>query len=231
MALSRLYTFTSGTTIRSSEVNAEFNQILNSALALISPLTGTLNANNNQVTNLRVENVTATPSGAQAGRVVFHTAKAELQVMDGTGVRHVPTMATPSQGDLLVATDSGAWGRVTLGATGQFLQANATTRVPEWVTIATGSLSTQSAYILSSTGTWNPGTINATSTATTSLTVTGAQVGDACFPGLSTFTTVTAASLSARVVATNTVLAVIENITNNQITVGSGTLRVVVMRF
>ena len=185
MALTRLYDFTPGTTIVSSQVDDEFNQILNNALTLISPLTGTLNANNNQISNLRIENVTATPSGSQAGKAVFHTGLAELQIMDGSFVRHVPTTATPSQGALVMATDSGIWGQLApAAAAGRMLVFGSTLR-PAWSDAATGSLATQSGYILTGSATWNPGSIAATTSATTSVSCSGAQVGDPTFVGFS----------------------------------------------
>ena len=52
MALSRVTTWTAGQTLSASALNGEFNNILDNALSLISPLTGNLNANGFNVTNL-----------------------------------------------------------------------------------------------------------------------------------------------------------------------------------
>jgi len=51
MALSRVTTWSPGNTLTASALNGEFNNILDNALALISPLTGNLNANGFAVTN------------------------------------------------------------------------------------------------------------------------------------------------------------------------------------
>lgn len=231
MALTRLFDFLAGTRIVSDDVDAEFNQIINSALTLISPLTGNLNVNNNQLTNLRVENVTATPSGSNAGRVVFHTAKAELQVMDGSFVRHIPTLATPSQGDLVAATDSGIWGRLARGSDSQFLTVR--NSLLAWSTNSAGSLATQSAYILATTATWNPGVVAATQSATVSATITGAQAGDVALAALSSITGIqaTQSQITAIPYQADTLIVKLHNTATAAQTYTSGTLRVVVVRF
>lgn len=67
MALSRVTTWNSGDVLGASVLNGEFNNILNNALSLISPLTGALAAGDNDITGLdelaftdAVANATAT---------------------------------------------------------------------------------------------------------------------------------------------------------------------------
>ena len=52
MALSRVTVWATGNTLTASALNGEFNNILDNALSLISPLTANLNANGFDVTNL-----------------------------------------------------------------------------------------------------------------------------------------------------------------------------------
>ena len=54
MALSLLTTWTNGQVLTHTALNAEFNNIYNNALTLISPLTGTLDANGNRLSNIAV---------------------------------------------------------------------------------------------------------------------------------------------------------------------------------
>lgn len=110
MALVRLATPVAGQTIDpTTHYTTEFDNIYNNALALISPLTGTLNANNNQVTNLRVENVTATPTAGQAGRTVWHTTHKQLILDDGVQLRYVPAVYGLANRRLIIATDVGSY--------------------------------------------------------------------------------------------------------------------------
>lgn len=52
MAISRITTWSAGQVLTASAVNAEYNNILDNALALISPLTGNLAAGGNNITGL-----------------------------------------------------------------------------------------------------------------------------------------------------------------------------------
>ena len=51
MSLSRIKVWNSGDVLSASDLNAEFNNILNNATSLITPLTATLNANSNIISN------------------------------------------------------------------------------------------------------------------------------------------------------------------------------------
>ena len=50
MALSRIKTWIAGEVLTASDLNAEYNNLLNNALTLISPLTGTLDIDGNTIT-------------------------------------------------------------------------------------------------------------------------------------------------------------------------------------
>ena len=74
MAISRVTTWAVGDVLRASALNGELNNILDNALALISPLTGSLNVNAQVLANAIVEFESYTaaglPAAAAAGRVV-----------------------------------------------------------------------------------------------------------------------------------------------------------------
>ena len=93
MALGRYKTFVAGTTGASADMNALQDHFTGNAATLISPFTNTLNANSNQITNLVIETVSATPSATPEGRMVYHTALDALLVVDGSAVRYVPNVS------------------------------------------------------------------------------------------------------------------------------------------
>lgn len=82
MALAAVKTFVSAEVLYASDLNASITNPLNNALSLISPLTGNLNFNNNQATNFRLENLSSTPTAAQAGRIYFQTTLDVTQIDD-----------------------------------------------------------------------------------------------------------------------------------------------------
>jgi hypothetical protein len=144
MALGRYKTFTDGSVLTAAELNGVQDHITGNAATLISPFTQTLNANNNQITNLVIETVSATPSATPEGRMVYHTTLDQLQVMDGAAVRRVPTIASVTVGDMIVSTVADQWTRLAVGANGLTLVASG--GVPTWgnVTLSnvTGTLAT-----------------------------------------------------------------------------------------
>src|SRR3990167_10330422 len=93
MALGRYKTFVAGTTGTSADMNALQDHFTGNAATLISPFTNTLNANSNQITNLVIETVSATPSATPEGRMVYHTTLDALLVVDGSAVRYVPNVS------------------------------------------------------------------------------------------------------------------------------------------
>ena len=54
MAQSRVKTWSSAEVLTASDLNAEFNNILNNALSLISPLTGTLDISNERLDDIHI---------------------------------------------------------------------------------------------------------------------------------------------------------------------------------
>ena len=71
MALSQLYTAITGDVITAARWNNEFGNIYSNSLSLISPLTGTLNANSNNITN--VVNLSFAASGSITGTCQVNT--------------------------------------------------------------------------------------------------------------------------------------------------------------
>ena len=71
MAISRVKTWIVGDILTAADLNAEFNNVINNALSLVSPLTGILNVNNQQLTNLKLEVQAATQAASVAGRTYY----------------------------------------------------------------------------------------------------------------------------------------------------------------
>lgn len=135
MALARVKTWISGEVLFAADLNGEFNNVLNNALALISPLTGNLNFNNTQALSFRLENLGATPAGGQAGRLVFQTSQNQPEVDDGAFMRRVPAVQTTTiaTGDLITASTAGTWIRLAVGSSSaSHLIATSSSSVPIW---------------------------------------------------------------------------------------------------
>ncbi len=247
MALYLLATAVDGVTSLTAAIwNAEFRNIYQNALALISPLTGTLNVNNNQLTNMRIENLTATPTAAQAGRLAFVTLSGNKFVIvdDGTAIRYVPYFATAASATSLgtvggtgqVSVMSGGvpvWstqvpaltvttlGATTIGAT--TLQAHTS------LTVGGGSAITK---VLTATGSCVWPAMNAAATISTTITVTGATSVNTD-QVLVSHSAVTAASvlMYGYVSALNTVTVALYNGTGATYNPGSGTLRATLVQY
>lgn len=146
MGLGRYKTFVAGTTGTSADMNALQDHFTGNAATLISPFTGNLNANNQQITNLVIETVSATPSATPEGRMVYHTTLDQLQVMDGAAVRRVPVIASVVAGDMIYSAVADQWTRLAIGANGLTLVAAG--GVPTWGNVnlanVTGTLATAS---------------------------------------------------------------------------------------
>lgn len=82
---------------------------------------------------------------------------------------------------------------------------------------------------LTGTATWNPTIINNGAQASTTVTVTGAAIGD---PAIAGFSSVTAAGwiISASVTSANTVTVTLMNHTGGNVDLASGTVTVIVMK-
>jgi hypothetical protein len=121
MALSRVKTWIAGEVLTASDLNNEFNNVLNNALALISPLTGNLDFNNNKATNFRFEVQSATQAASQQGRAYYQSTEASLHIDSGSVILRVPAIAGLQAGDLIGAINptgvSGAtlYSRIQLG--------------------------------------------------------------------------------------------------------------------
>lgn len=140
MALARVKTWVSGEVLLASDLNSEFNNVLNNALTLISPLTASLNAGGFKITNY---------GGTDAPSAVSDVARNSF---DPTWTGAVERVLPEKLGDIVSAKDFGAVGDgVTDNTT--FLQAaidwceanNATLLIPSGV-YRTGSLSLTSVH-------------------------------------------------------------------------------------
>lgn len=96
--------------------------------------------------------------------------------------------------------------------------------------VAIGSGGAPIAKSLTNTATWDPGNMAADgSVASTTLTVTGAAVGDVAHASLSTIGA-NDVLITAHVQAADTVRVVLQNKTGGALDIASGTLRVVVLK-
>ena len=93
MALPRLHVWIFGEVLFASDLNAEFNNYTNNALTLISPLTGSLDVNGQDLT--AIDEVAFSNAGAGAsvaGRLrrngtalTWHNGTSAVPVLTGTG--------------------------------------------------------------------------------------------------------------------------------------------------
>lgn len=96
--------------------------------------------------------------------------------------------------------------------------------------IGAGTAAFDPPRVLSGTTTWDPASIADGGTATTTVTVTGARVGDPAQASLSTLTTAGAVTVSARVTGNDTVSVTIRNSSGGPVDPASGTLRAMVWK-
>lgn len=90
MALGRVTTWAAGNVLTAAALNAEFDNLLNNSLSLISPLTGTLDFNGNRIDNLSKGSLT-TPGLNFTGdtNTGFHSSAADVAEIVTGGVRGV----------------------------------------------------------------------------------------------------------------------------------------------
>lgn len=105
MAISRVKTWSSGEVLTASDLNAEFNNILNNPVALISPLTADFNFAGFKATNLRFEVQSATQSAAAEGVVYWQSTEDNLHISTGTAQARVPALVGIQAGDLVGVTN------------------------------------------------------------------------------------------------------------------------------
>lgn len=106
MALSALKTWIANEVLTASDLNGMNTNILNNALSLISPLTGNLDVNNNQLTNAKFEIQSATQSATiQEGRAYWQSTEDLLHIGTGTLIARVPALTGIQQGRLVGITN------------------------------------------------------------------------------------------------------------------------------
>jgi len=98
MAISRVHTWVALEVLTASDLNNEFNNILNNAVSLVSPLTANLDFNNFKAVNFRFEVQSSTQSAAQQGRAYYQSTEQTLHIDSGSTILRVPTLKTPNAG-------------------------------------------------------------------------------------------------------------------------------------
>ena len=101
MSVSRVHTWIAGEVLTASDLNAEFNNIVNAGASLISPLTAALNFGGFQATNLRLETQSATQSAAAEGVIYWHTGEDALHISTGSAQARVPALTAIQTGELV----------------------------------------------------------------------------------------------------------------------------------
>ena len=86
MAISRGKTFVPAEVLFAADLNSELDNPIDNALALISPLTGDLDFNNNNAINLLLEVFAATQTSANAGRIYYQSTQKVAHLDDGSNV-------------------------------------------------------------------------------------------------------------------------------------------------
>lgn len=137
MAISRVKNWVSGEVLTASDLNGEFNNLLNNALAFLSPLTGTLDFSENQATNLRLENRTTFPALGNPGRVYWRTDTNAMYGDTGSATAYIPSIQAVATGMLIVGAAATGFGSLTVGTNGTVLAADSTqTYGIKWTTQA-----------------------------------------------------------------------------------------------
>lgn len=111
MAVARIHTWISGEVLTASDLNTEFNNLVNAGVAAISPLTAALDFASFQATNFRFQNQTATQSVGAAGFAYWHTGENSLHISTGSTQARVPALTAIQAGELVgIVNPSGVEG-------------------------------------------------------------------------------------------------------------------------
>ena len=89
MAITRVKTWSNNEILTHTDLNGEFDNILNNANSLISPLTGDLSAGNNSITNLEAGTATAPAIAGNNGTTVglYFTSTAVVTTKSGDHIQ------------------------------------------------------------------------------------------------------------------------------------------------
>ena len=90
MALSRVTTWNPGDTLTAAALGGEFDNILNNAVALLSPWTANMDANGKQLQNHVLETFAAAQTAATAGRLYYRSDTKIAEYDTGAAIRSVP---------------------------------------------------------------------------------------------------------------------------------------------
>ena len=195
MAVSRVTVWNAGDTLTAAALNGEINNLIDNALSMISPLTGNLNANLKQITNLLLETQASSQTAATEGRVYYQTTEDQVHVDDGTNIRRVPTIASVTRGDMIRAgATANQWERLARGTAGTLPISDGTDIVTSTIRLPNSAL-TNGQLIVGSTG---AAASAAALTAGTNISVTN---------GAGTITVATTGEFTASTVAPATPVA------------------------
>src|SRR3990167_115247 len=140
MALGRVKTWVAGDVLTAADQNAEFNNLLNNPISLISPTTGAINFNLQAHTNFVAQGLTSDPAVATTGRLYLNTATKQMSVDDGTIIRVMPTVSATASlpGSLITVSSSEAqkYQILGMGTSGQVLVVTSSAMAPAWGTVA-----------------------------------------------------------------------------------------------
>jgi hypothetical protein len=144
MAIARVTTWIAGQILTAAALNAEFDNLLTNALALVSPLTGSLDFNFQQALNHKLEVQTATQGVVTAGRIYWQSSEGTIHVDTGTVIGRTPVITKLERGDVVIAnapTVSGAttYTQLRLGSAYSMMGVNAAGTQPRYRDLVAGS--------------------------------------------------------------------------------------------
>lgn len=93
MAISRITTWNSGDVLTAAALNGEFSNITSGGVALVSPYTATMDANNKQTINFLMEKLSAVATAANAARLYYRTDNNLPEYDTGSAIRTIPNQS------------------------------------------------------------------------------------------------------------------------------------------